>query len=145
MMEVKKIDKERVGNYPLFPRAEYKGITMDGEVKEGDFTAEMRNVPGMGDVWLVECKKYPNRVFQVITAQTEKEFDDCLAKLRSMHETPAYIEGRTDFMVLFVGSKGHVRLTQENYRKVDAEIVKTRDEACRWWALHVEEILNKCK
>lgn len=139
MAQVIKIEKNRLGNYPLFPRTTYKGIA-DGDVAENDFYAEMKNVPPMGNVWLIVCNREPGRTFQVFTAKSEEEFDDYLSKLQSMHETPAYIEGRTDFMVLFAGSKGHVHLTQENYREVDAEITKTRDQACRWWAKYGKNI-----
>ena len=136
-METIKISKERIGDYPMFPRTEYKGIDKDGEQPEKDFfNAVKKDVPGMGEVWLLECREYPHRTFQVFETNSEAQFDDYLAKLLSMHETPAYIEGRTDFMVLFVGSKGHVEINQLNYKEVDAEIMKTRDMACRWWHLY---------
>jgi len=35
-----------------------------------------------------------------------------------MHEPPSYIEGRTDFMVLFLGSHEQVPITQANHREV---------------------------
>ena len=113
---------------------------MEGEqpVKE-DFKAVKRDVPNMGEVWLLECQEYPHRTFQVFETTSETQFDDYLAKLRSMHETPSYIDGRTDFMVLFVGSKGHTELTQANHREVYEAICRTQDLACRWWALFGKE------
>ena len=72
-MEIKKISKARIGDYPMFPRAEYKGISMEGEQPEKeDFKAVKKDVP----------------------------------------------------------------LTQANYKEVDAEIIRTRDQACRWWAFY---------
>lgn len=135
-MEKIKIPKERIGDYPMFPRAEYKGISMEGEQPaKDDFKAVKKDVPSLEKVWLLECQRYPHRTFQVFLPDSEAQFDDWLAKLRSMHETPTYIDGRTDFMVLFVGSKGHTEINQLNYKEVDAEILRTRDLACRWWAM----------
>lgn len=140
-MEVTKIPKERIGDYPMFPRGEYKGISMDGEQPaKDDFKAVKKDVPNMGEVWLLECQRWPYRTFQVIEAESEAQFDDYLAKLRSMYETPAYIDERTDFMVQFVGSKEAVPLTQANYKEVDAEIIRTRNLACRWWALYSHSV-----
>ena len=140
-MEIKKIEKERIGDYPICPRAEYKGIPMDGEefAKE-DFVARSVEVEGLDDKWLIECQRHPYRTFQVFLPKDEQQFDDYLAKLRSMHETPAYIEGRLDFMVLFAGSKGHVEINQLNYKEVDREIMRTLYAACRWWAKYGEEV-----
>ena len=140
-MQTIKIPKERIGDYPMCPRLEYKGINMEGEgPAKKDFVAVKKQVPGMGEVWLLECQQLPYRLFQVFEATSEAQFDDYLAKLRSMHETPAYVDGRTDFMVLFIGSKEHVELNQLNYKEVDAEILKTQDMACRWWHLYGQKI-----
>ena len=135
MAKIIKISKERVGDYPMFPRTEYKGLKADeGEQpQEQDFTATRREVDGMGEVWTIECNRSPRRNFQVIRAESTEQFDDYLARLRSMHETPAYIEGRLDFMVLFIGSRESVEINQLNYKQVDAEIVSTLHLACRWW------------
>lgn len=137
-MEKRPIAKERLGAFVLFPRSQYKGLTMTGTMPaRDDYEVREVEVDGMGTVRMVRSRKEPHRTMQVFECRSEKEFDQCLGKLLGMHETPAYIEGDTSFMVLFVGSEGHVTLTQENYKQVDAQICHERDQAARWWKLYI--------
>jgi hypothetical protein len=56
-----------------------------------------------------------------------------------MHEPPSYIEGRTDFMVLFLGSHEQVPITQANHREV---YLQTRLECL--FKLYEKMTANKC-
>ena len=141
-MERKKIDKARLGAKVLFPRSQYKGLTMTGTMPaRNDYEVREVQVDGMGKVRMVRSRQEPHRTMQVFECKTEREFDNRLGTLLGMHETPAYVEGDTSFMVLFVGSEGHVTLTQENYKQVDADICRERDQAARWWKLYANREL----
>jgi hypothetical protein len=50
-----------------------------------------------------------------------------------MHESPAYVAGRLDFIVLFQGCRDAMAINQQNYKTVVAQIHATRDAAARWW------------
>ena len=134
-MKITKIPQERLGDKVLFPRTQLKGLTCTEEEKPGreDFKAVRKQVETMGEVTLIEQTAWPRRVFQVFRTESEEQFDDYLGKLLGMHEPPSYIEGRTDFMVLFQGSHEHVPLTQANHREVYLQICRTQDDAARWW------------
>lgn len=119
----------------LFPRTQLKGLTCTEveKPKKEDFKIVTQPVEGMGEVKLIEQTAWPRRVFQLYKTDSEEMFDDYLGKLLGMHDTPSYIEGRTDFMVLFQGSHEHVPLTQENHREVYLQICQAQDAAARWW------------
>lgn len=57
-MEVTKIDKERVGNKVLFPRTQYKGVTLgneDNPLKEDYMIVSTeQEIPNMGHVKMIE-------------------------------------------------------------------------------------------
>lgn len=129
------IPKERLGDKVLFPRTQLKGLTCTEEEKPKieDFKIVTQNVESMGEVTLIEQTAWPKRVFQLFRTESEEKFDDYLGKLLGMHDTPSYIEGRTDFLVLFQGSREHVPLTQKNHREVYLQICKAQDDAARWW------------
>jgi len=139
-MEVTKIPKERLGDKVLFPRAQLKGLTCteDEKPKREDFKAVIQHVESMGDVTLIEQTASPRHVFQLFKTESEEKFDDYLGNLLGMHDTPSYIEGRTDFMVLFQGSHEHVPITQENHREVYLQICQAQDDAARWWHCYGE-------
>ena len=134
-MKITKIPQERLGDKVLFPRTQLKGLTCTEEEKPGreDFKAVTKQVETMGEVTLIEQAASPRRVFQVFRTESEEQFDDYLGKLLGMHEPPSYIEGRTDFMVLFLGSHEQVPITQANHREVYQQICRTQDDAARWW------------
>lgn len=140
-MEVKKISKERLGAKVLFPRTQLAGLRCDDREQmpaRQDFTLEtIQDVPGMGQAHIIVETAAPRMQFQLIlTPQGEEQFDDHLGKLLGMHEPPSYIEGRTDFMVLFIGSKDGQDITQENHREVYQRICQRQDQAARWWHLY---------
>lgn len=133
-MEKRPIEKERLGAIVAFPRSQYKGLEMTGTMPcQEDYTVKEVQVEGMGVVKMVRSERVPHRTMQVFECHSDTEFDQCLGKLLGMGETPAYIEGDTSFMVLFVGSEENVTLTQENYKEVDADICRERDQAAWWW------------
>ena len=134
-MQISKIPKERLGNKVLFPRTQLKGLTCTEEEKpkREDFKIVTQQVESMGEVTLIEQTAWPRRVFQLFKTESEEKFDDYLGKLLGMHDTPSYIEGRTDFMVLFQGSHDSVPLNQENHREVYRQICQAQDNAARWW------------
>jgi hypothetical protein len=136
-MEKRPIGKERLGAIVAFPRSQYKGLEMTGTMPcREDYTVKEVQVEGMGVVKMVRSERVPHRTMQVFECHSDTEFDQCLGKLLGMGETPAYIEGDTSFMVLFVGSEENVTLTQENYKEVDAGICRERDQAARWWKMY---------
>ena len=136
-MEKRPIEKERLGAIVAFPRSQYKGLEMTGTMpNREDYTVKEVQVEGMGVVNMVRSERVPHRTMQVFECHSDMEFDQCLGKLLGMGETPAYIEGDTSFMVLFVGSEENVTLTQENYKEVDADICRERDQSARWWKMY---------
>lgn len=134
-MEVTKIPKEQIGDKVLFPRTQLKGLTCTEaeKPKMEDFKIVIQQVESMGDVTLIEQTAWPRHVFQLFKTESEEQFDDYLGKLLGMHDAPSYIEGRTDFMVLFQGSQDHVPINQENHREVYLQICQAQDDAARWW------------
>ena len=142
-MEVRKISKEELGAKVLFPRTQLKGIDCkdaDQMPKRQDFEIEVKHdVPGMGNVKLIVCREEPKMMFQIIETKSEAQFDSHLGTLMGMHESPIYIEGRTDFIIVFQGCKGKLGATQENYKEKVALIHSVRDQAARWWHLYGNE------
>ena len=123
-MEKRPIEKDRLGAIVAFPRSQYKGLEMTGTMPcREDYTVKEVQVEGMGVVKMVRSERKPHRTMQVFECNSDMEFDQCLGKLLGMGETPAYIEGDTSFMVLFVG------------KEVDAQIRRERDQAARWWKM----------
>lgn len=57
-----------------------------------------------------------------------------------MHESPAYVAGRLDFIVLFQGCRDAMAINQQNYKTVVAQIHATRDAAARWWYKYGKEL-----
>ena len=139
-MEVKKIDKERLGEKVLFPRTQLAGLTCEDKdlmPQRQDFDVELiHDVPKMGTVKLIIQQQSPHMVFQLFETKSEEEFDDYLGKLLGMHQSPIYISGRTDFIVLFQGNREDMEITQANYKDVIRRIHATRDSAARWWHLY---------
>lgn len=70
--------------------------------------------------------------FQLFEPKSEQQFDDFLSKLLGMHESPAYVVGRFDFIVLFQGCRGMIEVNQLNYQAVVNQINDTCDAAARW-------------
>ena len=139
-MEVKKFDKERLGDKVLFPRTQLAGLTCEDKdlmPQRQDFEVELVNdVPNMGTVKLIVQQQSPHMLFQLFETKSEEQFDDFLGKLLGMHESPIYISGRTDFIVLFQGNREDLEITQANYKDVIRRIHATRDAAARWWHLY---------
>lgn len=116
-MQVTKISKEQLGNYVAFPRSQYKGLTEPIDVRQDEFRAiEVKDVPNLGTVTLIEAAESPKRVFQLFRVESEAQFDDYLGKLLGMHETPSYIEGDTSFLLLYQGNRESEEINQLNYR-----------------------------
>ena len=139
-MDIRQLTKEELGYKVLFPRTQLKGLTC--EDKEAmptrqDFSLEIvNNVPNMGSAKLIIQQAEPHMTFQLFETESEAQFDDYLGKLLGMHDLSSYIEGRTDFMVLFQGSRSGQRVTQENHREIYQRICQTQDQAARWWHLY---------
>lgn len=134
-MQISKIPKEQIGDKVLFPRTQLQGLSCSEEEKpqREDFKTVIQQVEGNGEVTLIEQTAWPRHVFQLFKTESEEQFDDYLGKLLGMHDPPSYIEGRTDFIVLFQGSHDHVSITQENHTEVYQQICRTQDDAARWW------------
>ena len=139
-MEVRRLTKEELGAKVLFPRTQLKGIDCkdaDQMPARQDFDVEVKHdVPGMGDVKLIVGTREPRMVFQIIETKSEQEFDSHLGTLLGMHESPIYVEGRLDFIILFQGCKGELGATQQNYKEKIRLIHEERDRAARWWHLY---------
>lgn len=139
-MNIRKFTKEELGNKVLFPRTQLKGLTCEDKdlmPRRQDFTLEtIDEVEGMGGVNVIVQQQEPRMVFQLIETRDEQQFDDYLGKLLGMHDAPSYVEGRTDFMVLFQGSRTGQEITQENHREVYQRICHCQDQAARWWHLY---------
>ena len=141
-MEVRRLTKEELGTKVLFPRTQLKGIDCadkDAMPARQDFDVEVKHdVPDTGDAKLVVGRREPRMVFQIIEARSEQEFDSHLGTLLGMHQSPIYVEGRTDFIVVFQGCKGELGATQQNYKEKVQQILHVRNQAARWWHLYGE-------
>lgn len=139
-MNIRNFTKEKIGNKVLFPRTQLPGLDCkdkDLMPNKQDFSIETLNdVPGMGTVRLIVQTQSPHMVFQLIEAKDDAEFDDFLGKLLGMHDFPSYINGRTDFMVLFQGSRDGQEVNQENHEEVYHRICVCQNQAARWWHLY---------
>ena len=139
-MEIKDFTKEQLGNKVLFPRTQMAGVDCkdaDGMPLRQDFTIETKqDVPGMGDVKMIVQTAAPHMTFQLIETDSEAQFDDFLGTLLGMHDAPSYVDGRTDFMVLFQGSVDGQHITQQNHEQVYQRICQMQDQAARWWHLY---------
>ena len=133
-MEIKKIEN---CDYVLFPRTQLAGLTCYDDAlmpSREDFDVELlHDVPYSGTVKLIVQQTSPYMTFQLFEPKSEQQFDDYLSKLLGMHESPAYIVGRFDFIVLFQGCQGKMEVNQLNYQAVVNQINATRDAAARWW------------
>lgn len=139
-METRKLTKEDLGAIVAFPRTQLKGIGCKDKEQmpaRQDFTLrEVQDVPGMGTARLIEQQGEPRMVFQLIEAKDTAEFDRYLGTLLGMHQSPIYVEGRLDFIVVFQGCKGELGATQANYKEKVKEIHQVRNQAARWWHLY---------
>lgn len=139
-MNIRKFTKEELGNKVLFPRTQLAGLSCedkDAMPARQDFTLVVKHeIEDMGTVRMIEQTQEPKMVFQLIETRDEKQFDDYLGKLLGMHDLPSYIEGRTDFMVLFQGSRSGQQISQENHHEVYRRICHCQDQAARWWHLY---------
>lgn len=141
-MNVRKLTKEELGAMVAFPRTQLRGIGCEDKEQmpaRQDFTLrEVQDVPGMGTARLIEQQEEPRMVFQLIEAKDEAEFDRYLGTLLGMHQSPIYVEGRLDFIIVFQGCKGELGATQANYKEKVQEIHQVRNQAARWWHLYGE-------
>ena len=139
-MDIRRLTKEELGAIVAFPRTILKGIgceDKDSMPTRQDFNLRIvQDVPDMGEAKLIEQLGEPHMVFQLIEPKDEQEFDLFLGILLGMHESPIYIEGRTDFIVLFQGCKDDIEATQQNYKEKVQLICDVRDQAARWWHLY---------
>ena len=133
-MEIKKIE---TSDYVMCPRAQLAGITCDDNAQmpsRQDFDVELlHDVPNLGTVKMIVQQASPRMIFQIFEPKSVQQFDDFLSKLLGMHESPAYIAGRLDFIVLFQGCRDSIEVNQHNYELVVSQINATRDAAARWW------------
>ena len=139
-MEVRELSKDELGDKVLFPRTQLHGINCtDKDIvlpeRQSFILEQIENIPGKGPVKTIVQQQYPHMTFQLFDNLTIAQFDDYLGKLLGMHDIPSYVEGRLDFIVLFVGAKDGVEITQENHTQVYENICRTQDQAARWWHL----------
>ena len=138
-----KINKIETGDYVMFPRTQLAGLTCDNAIlvpSRQDFDVELLyDVPNMGMVKLIIQQTVPHMTFQIFEQKSEQQFDDFLSKLLGMNESPAYIAGCFDFIVLFQGCRGRIEVNQLNYEAIVSQINITRDAAARWWYLYGKE------
>lgn len=148
-METRKLTKEDLGEKVIFPRSQMKGLTCNEQDEKPAITDfRYRLVPGpseVGLVRLIEQTAEPHMTFHIMFPGGAEQFDDYLGTLLGMHDVPSWIEGRTDFMVLFAGSKEHQEVNQKNHKEVYQQICRMQELATRWWHLYGNspEILNK--
>lgn len=134
-MKLTKIDKNRLGAYVAFPRTRLAGLppTPPGDLRADEFTARTVDTPDGYKAWLVERQESPRMVFQLFRAESPEGFDTMLGKLLGMHESPIYVSGHLDALLIFQTNRDSINITQENYRSVLMEIHRTRDRAAYWW------------
>ncbi len=141
-MEIKKIE---TCDYVMCPRTQLAGLTCDDSAlmpSRQDFDVQLHHdVPNLGTVKMIFQQVPPYMTFQLFEPKSEQQFDDFLSKLLGMHESPAYIAGRFDFIVLFQGCRDSIEVNQQNYKTIVCQINATRDAAARWWHLYGKETL----
>lgn len=141
-MKIKKIE---TCDYVMCPRTLLAGLTCEDNAlmpSRHDFDVELlRDVPNIGVVKLIVQQTFPRMTFQLFEPKSVQQFDDSLSKLLGMHESPAYIAGCLDFIVLFQGCRDSMEVNQKNYKDVAAQINATRDAAARWWHKYDKEWL----
>lgn len=137
-MKLTKIDKNRLGAFVAFPRTRLAGLppTPPDDLRADEFAARVVDTPENGKAWLVEQQAGPRMVFQVFRAENPADFDRQLNILLSMHESPIYVSGHLDALLLFQGNHDHMDITQANHMEVVARINQTRDRAAYWWQLY---------
>ena len=134
------INKIETCDYVMCPRTQFAGLTCEDESLVPslyDFDVELlHNIPGMGTVKLIIQQTSPHMSFQLFEPKSEQQFDDFLSKLLGMCESPAYVEGCLDFIVLFQGCRDNIEVNQQNYKAIVNQIDATRDAAARWWYVY---------
>ena len=128
-MKIKKLEtKELV----MFPRSQQKGVTAE-PVERTMFEAVQRDVPGMGAVWSLRQTAFPHIEVQVIKTRDTQEFDRLLGTALGMQRWAEYIEGRTDFFVMVMGTQESIDWTKHDPHKTMERVHEILRLAARWW------------
>lgn len=125
----------------LFPRTQWKGVKFT-EVEKSDFSAVCKFVEEHGEFWIITQVAWPRFRFQVFLADDLAHFDRMLGQLLGMYESPVYIEGCHDFIVLFQGNHDHIQITQDNHREIFNMIGAVGEKAACWWHQYGQECLS---
>ncbi len=116
--------------------------TIYREVCFSSFKAECRMVRGMGKVWLVVQKGYPQSVLQVEFCHGHEEFQDKLYRAHlGGHRLTQHVQGCEDFFLMYAGCWDDLKPEDDNPQRFEAITLPAMEEAACWWKQNVEKIL----
>ena len=137
-LKPKSIRKLEIRDFVMFPRTQQKGLEPQ-DVERGLFEPIQRDVETMGIVWSLRQVAWPHVEIQIIEAHDTAHFDRLLGTALGMKRWAEYIEGRTDFFVMQMGTQERIDWTQHDPHKVMTELHETIRAAARWWHLYGKE------
>ncbi|MBR6841896.1 MAG: hypothetical protein IKM77_06320 [Prevotella sp.] len=98
-MEIIKIEN---CDYVMLPRLQHPGLKPK-HVERDAFKAELKQVEGHGDYWLLYQQSKPHVVAHVQLPKTEEEFDRILGFCLGKNRWCEYIEGDLSFLCVIAG------------------------------------------
>ncbi|MBP5714806.1 MAG: hypothetical protein J6X07_08935 [Prevotella sp.] len=135
-MTTKKLD---IKDLVMFPRTQQKGLEPQA-VKRGKFSPICRDVETMGKVWSLRQEAWPHVEVQIIETNDTAHFDRLFGTALGMKRWAEYIEGRTDFFVMQMGTQECIDWKQHDPHEVMTELHETIREAARWWHQYGDEV-----
>lgn len=134
-----KVTKQGMVNVSLeeaFPGTSYR------EVVYSNFKAEWRMVRGMGKVWLVVQRGYPQSVMQVEFCHGHEEFQDKLYRAHvNGHRLTQHIQGCEDFFLMYAGCWADLNPGDDNPKSFEALTLPAMEGAACWWKQNAGRIL----
>ena len=123
----------------MYPRLQHQGLKPE-HVERDSFVAELKQVEGHGEYWLLHQKTKPHVVAHVQLPKTEAEFDNILGFCLGENHWCDYIEGDFSFICVIAGYNAE-ELTPK-YPDFISERVYALHDAARWWYEYREEVFN---
>lgn len=123
----------------MFPRTQQRGLDPQ-EVERTMFEPIQRDVETMGPVWSLRQVAWPHVEIQIIEARDTAHFDRLLGTALGMKRWVEYIEGRTDFMVMQMGTQERIDWSKHDPHQVMTDLHETIRAAARWWHQYGGEV-----
>lgn len=123
----------------MFPRTQQRGLEPQ-DVERTMFEPIQRDVETMGPVWSLRQVAWPHVEIQIIEACDTANFDRLLGTALGMKRWAEYIEGRTDFFVMQMGTQERIDWTEHDPHQVMTDLHETIRAAARWWYQYGGEV-----